>query len=77
MTKLEVLELFARTNGFLTPDRVWLGLQQRLDRRSVYSYLLRLKSQGLLETGANSKRGHLAYRLTQRGLARLQYLRAK
>lgn len=77
MTKLEVLELFARTNGFLAPDRVWLGLQRRLDRRSVYSYLLRLKRQGLLETGANVKRGHLAYRLTQRGLTRLQYLRTR
>jgi DNA-binding IclR family transcriptional regulator len=77
MTKLEVLDMFARTNGFLTPDHVCLGLQRRLDRRSVYSYLLRLKRQGLLETGPNVKRGHLAYRLTQRGLARMQYLRTR
>jgi DNA-binding PadR family transcriptional regulator len=77
MTKLAVLEIFARANGFLSPDRLRLGLQPRPDRRSVYSYLLRLKRQGLLEPGTNVRRGHLAYRLTQRGLARLQYLRRK
>jgi len=62
MTKLEALELFTRANGFLTPDRVLLGLQRRLDRRSVYSYLLRLKRQGLLETGPNIKRPDLTRR---------------
>lgn len=35
MSKREILEMFARTGGLLTPDRVWLGLQRRLDRRSV------------------------------------------
>ena len=76
MTKRETLEIFARTTGFLTPDRVWLALQRRSDRRSVYSYLLRLKRQGLLET-VDSRRGHLAYRLTARGYARLTYLRSR
>ena len=60
MTKREILEIFAHSGDFLTPDRIWLALQKQLDRRSVYSYLLRLKRQGLLETGPNTKRGHLA-----------------
>jgi hypothetical protein len=77
MSKREILEMFARTGGFLTPDRVWLGLERQLDRRSVYSYLLRLKRQGLLQTEANVRRGHLAYRLTERGYARLKYFRSR
>jgi len=77
MSKREILEMFARTGGLLTPDRVGLGLERRLDRRSVYSYLLRLKRQGLLETGPNTRRGHLAYRLTARGYARLKYFRSR
>ena len=75
MTKHAVLEIFARANNFVPPDHVWLELQRRLDRRCVYSYLLRLKRQGLLETGPNVKRGRLAYRITERGYARLKYFR--
>lgn len=77
MTKRETLEIFARATGFLTPDRVRLELEPRPDRRSVYSYLLRLKRQGLLETGPKQRRGHLAYCLTERGSARLNYLRSR
>jgi DNA-binding IclR family transcriptional regulator len=77
MSKREILEMFARTGGFLTPDRVWLGLERQLDRRSVYSYLLRLKRQGLLQTGPKARRGYLAYRLTERGYARLKYFRSR
>ena len=77
MSKQEILEIFARAGGFLTADRVWMALQRQLDRRSVYSYLLRLKRQGLLETGANTRRGYLAYRLTERGYARLEYFRSR
>jgi Fe2+ or Zn2+ uptake regulation protein len=77
MTKLEVLEMFTRANGFLTADRVWMGLQRHLDRRSVYSYLLRLKRQGLLESRPNSRRGFLAYKITERGRARLHYFRSQ
>jgi hypothetical protein len=76
MSKPEVLEIFARGNSFITPDHVWLALKPRPDRRSVYSYLLRLKRQGLLEPGSNVWRGNLTYRLTQRGHARLQYFRS-
>jgi hypothetical protein len=77
VTKQQVLEIFARNNDFITPDQIFAALQRRLDRRCVYSYLLRLKRHGLLETGANVRRGHLAYRMTTRGSARLQYLRSK
>ena len=77
MSKREILEIFARTGGFLTPDRVWLALRRQLDRQSIYSYLLRLKRQGLLETGADTRRGHLVYRITERGYARLEYFRSR
>ena len=77
MSKAEVLEIFARSNGFIAPDQVWLRLKPRPDRRSVYSYLLRLKRQGLLETGPNVRRGNLTYRLTERGHARLKYFRSQ
>ena len=77
MSKREILELFARTGNLITPDSVWLGLHRTLDRRSVYSYLLRLKRQGLLETGPNRRRGFLVYRITERGRARLQYFRSR
>lgn len=77
MSKREILELFARTGNFSTPDSVWLELHRALDRRSVYSYLFRLKNQGLLEAGPNRRRGFLAYRITDRGRARLQYFRSQ
>ena len=76
MTKQEILEFFARKRNYVSPDEVWLHLQCKLDRRSVYSYLLRLKRQGLLETGPNPGRGQLVYRITQRGRARLEYFRS-
>jgi DNA-binding PadR family transcriptional regulator len=75
MTKQEVLEFFAHRSNFVSPDEVWLQLQRKLDRRSVYSYLLRLKRQGLLETGPKRGRGQLVYRITERGRARLRYFR--
>jgi DNA-binding PadR family transcriptional regulator len=76
MTKREILEFFARSNRFITPDQVWQELRRTLDRRSVYSYLLRLKRQGLLESGPYRRRGDLVYRITDRGHARLQYFRS-
>ena len=75
MTKLEVLQIFAQVNGFLKPDSVRGRLRTAPDRRSLYSYLGRLRGQGLLDRHPNSRRGHLAYRLTDRGRARLEYLR--
>ena len=77
MTKQQILEIFERNNSFITPNQIFEALQRRLDRRSVYSYLLRLKRQGLLETGTNIRRGHLTYRMTERGYARLKYFRSR
>lgn len=73
MTKTEVLSIFDRAAGFLTPDEVCLQLHPSPDRRSAYSYLLRLARQGLLER-RQTRRGSLAYRVTERGRARLRYL---
>ncbi len=47
MTKAEVLAIFARTGGYLRPDDI--RLPSPLNRGSLYSYLLRLQRQGLLE----------------------------
>src|SRR5215472_32292 len=77
MTKLSVLVIFSQANGFLTPDQVGQRLRPSPDRRSLYSYLARLKRQGLLERFANPRRGRLSYRLTNRGLARIAYLKSK
>jgi DNA-binding IclR family transcriptional regulator len=74
MTKLEVLQILAQSRRFMKPDEVWRQLGCRLDRRSLYSYLDRLKQQGLLKRSPNPRRGQLAYCLTQRGQARLWYL---
>jgi DNA-binding IclR family transcriptional regulator len=77
MTKLSVLLIFAETNGFLTPDEVCRKLQSGPDRRCMYSYLARLRRQGLLERGPNPRRGRLRYRLTQRGTERIAYFKAR
>jgi hypothetical protein len=75
MTKLQVLMIFAQSNRFLKPDDVLIRLRPAPDRRSLYSYLGRLRAQGLLDRHPNSGRGQLAYRLTERGRARMEYLR--
>jgi DNA-binding PadR family transcriptional regulator len=74
MTKREILEGLAQKGGFVSPDELRLRLRLKLDRRSVYSYLQRLMRQNLLESRSLG-RGSLAYRLTERGRARLEYLR--
>lgn len=76
MTKQEVLTVFAQTDGLLSPDELRFRLRWSLDRRSVYSYLLRLARQGLLER-IERGRGRLAYRLTERGRLRLEYFRRR
>ena len=75
MTKLEVLLIFAQSSSYLRPDDVLSKLTPVLDRRSFYSYLARLQRQGLLDRHPNSRRGQLAYRLTERGRVRAEYLR--
>ena len=76
MTKAEVLSIFDRAGAFLTPDQLRAKLHPLSDRRSVYSYLLRLSRQGLLQRNQAS-RGRLAYRLSDRGRQRLEYLRRR
>ena len=76
MTKYDVLTAFAQTNGLLSPDELRILLRWRLDRRSVYSYLLRLARQGLLQRVSRG-RGRLAYRITERGRARLDYFKTR
>src|SRR5438067_13635875 len=75
MTKSRVLAIFLRSGKFLRPDDVCNLLKPVPDRRSFYSYLGRPPEQGLLERNPNSRRGYLAYRLTARGHARLEYSR--
>jgi len=77
MTKLSVLLIFADSNSFLTPDQVCRKLPSGPDRRSMYSYLARLRRQGLLERGPNLRRGRLSYRLTERGAERIAYFEAQ
>jgi len=77
MTKLSVLLIFYRANTLLTPDQVGRKLEPSPDRRSLYSYLARLRRQGLLERGPNPRRGRLSYRLTNRGADRISYLQGR
>jgi DNA-binding IclR family transcriptional regulator len=77
MTKLSVLMIFSQATGFLTPDQVCRKVQPSPDRRSLYSYLARLKRQGLLERAPNPRRGRLSYRLTERGAERITYLKSR
>ena len=75
MTKLRVLEVFAANPRFLTPDEVRVRLQTNSQRSSVYSYLSRLRRQGLLECAQGWER--IAYRITPRGIERLKFFQSK
>jgi len=75
MTKEEVLAIFAQSGGFLKPDEILARLHPRPSRPSFYTYLGRLRGQGLLERFPRQRRGQLAYRITQRGQDRLAFLR--
>jgi len=77
MTKQDVLLVFAQASGYLKPDEVLKRLQTSLDRRSFYSYLLRLARQGLLEQKRTMSDRRIVYRITQRGIARLRYFRQR
>jgi DNA-binding PadR family transcriptional regulator len=76
MTKREILDEFSKSNIAISPDELRFRLKLRLDRRSLYSYLLRLNRQGLLAR-AEEGRGRLRYSLTARGQARLEYFKRK
>ena len=77
VSKLSVLLIFAEAKTFLKPDQVSHRLHPSPDLRSLYSYLARLQSQGLLERGADRRRGHLSYRITEKGHQRITYFRAQ
>ena len=76
MTKEEVLAIFAQNGGFLKPDEILVRLQPRPNRQSFYTYLGRLRSQGLLERLPQTRR-RLTYRITPRGRDRLAYLQVQ
>jgi DNA-binding IclR family transcriptional regulator len=75
MTKRRVLEIFAATAQFMTPDEVCKRLRLYRPRSSVYSYLLRLHKQGLLEQ--DKRYGRLVYRIRPRGIERLRFLQTR
>ena len=74
MTKRRVLELFAASQRFMTPDEIRMRLQENLQRSSIYSYLSRLCRQGLLVRAQGWAR--VAYRITPRGIQRLKFLQS-
>jgi Fe2+ or Zn2+ uptake regulation protein len=74
MTKREVLEIFLQSAYFVTPDAICRQLHEFHHRSSVYSYLFRLHKQGLLLR--QTIHGRIAYRISQRGIERLGFLRS-
>jgi hypothetical protein len=75
MDKKLVLKALADRNFALTPDSLRNICLQRYARTSVYSYLLRLHQQKLVEQTFVG--GRIAYRITVRGIERLEYLRRR
>jgi len=75
MTKRRVLEVFSTTLQLMTPDDVCRRLRTHGRRSSVYSYLLRLQRQGLLLRG--ELWGRVAYRISARGIERLEGWRSQ
>ncbi len=75
MTKIRVLEIFAESGNSMAPEDVRVRLRDLPVRSSVYSYLLRLHQQGLLERERDL--GRVVYRISPRGRQRLDYLRTK
>jgi DNA-binding transcriptional regulator PaaX len=66
--------MFSQNEQFITPDAICRQLREFRRRSSVYSYLFRLHKQGLLLRGRAS--GRIAYRISQRGIERLHFLRS-
>ena len=75
MTKSRVLEIFAASAQFMTPDEVCTRLRGYRRRCSVYSYLFRLHKQGLLER--DKRYGRVVYRICARGIERLRFLQSR
>jgi hypothetical protein len=70
--KKQALEIFERHGGWLTPPQ-WAVLAGFYPVRAAYSYLIRLFRFGLLERRISG--GGVSYRLSEKGKARLQWLR--
>jgi Fe2+ or Zn2+ uptake regulation protein len=75
MDKKLVLETFAEQSFPLKPDDLHEICLSSYARTSVYAYLLRLNRQKLLERTNLGNR--IAYRITERGIQRLEYLGRK
>jgi hypothetical protein len=78
MNRYNELKLSQFANGeWLTPDQVAQQLNF-FPQRSVWTYLKRLWSFGLVERRYWGKgKGTLAYRISDAGLARLRWLRSQ
>ena len=72
MTKREVLQIFYASAQPVTPDFISAQFVGSRFRSSVYSYLMRLHKQGLLNRGRAGKR--IVYSISPRGIERLRYL---
>ena len=70
--KIRALEAF-ENRGWLNPP-LWAALVGFYSMRASYSYLLRLHRFGLLQRGRTAQ-GLLFYRISERGTARLMWLR--
>jgi hypothetical protein len=76
--KTKVLEIFAATAQFITPDDVFIRLRGCPSRCSVYGFVRRLYEQGLLIRGRQwGTTGRIVYRLSDRGIQRLRFLKAR
>jgi len=75
MTKREVLEIFVRRIGWVRPDDIWRSFNKNIARVSVYTFLLRIYRQKLLER--NSVHGRIAYSLSRKGRERLEFFRKR
>lgn len=74
--KLRALSVFAERSGeWLWPADVARSLDFS-PRRSVWTYLCRLSRFGLLDKRSTG-RSTLQYRISERGLSRLKWLKAK
>lgn len=74
--KLEVLALFASTQGeWLAPNEA-AEKRDFFPTRSAWTYFKRLWSFGLLERRSRG-RGTLEYRISDLGIARLRWLRSQ
>lgn len=71
--KRKVLGVLAR-NGPMTPPEI--AVRARIyPVKSMYSYMRRLARYDLVSRGRKFRRGRMLYWLTQKGIARLEWLR--